>query len=168
MTRRALLGTCAALVVAVGAAVTGQHMGRLDEVADVVGLDPRRLPAESDEALLRHVVHDQGLVLATVSAVASKFPDLRDSLALLVEHGETHLVVLGSPTTGSTIDVGTVSATEPRAALEFVASSQDQAAKGRAKDALAAVSGEFAQVLASMSASLTQHVVLLDDARRSL
>ena len=168
MTRRALLGTCAALVVAAGAAVAGQQTGRLDEVAEVVGLDPRRLPAETDEALLLHVVHDQGLVLATVSAVASKFPDLRASLALLIEHSEAHLVVLGSPSTGSTIDFGAVSATEPRAALELVASSQEQAAKGRAKDALAAVSGEFAQVLASMSACLTQHVVLIDDARRSL
>lgn len=168
MTRRALLATGAALVVAAGAAVAGQQTGRLDDGAEAVGLEPRRLPAESDETLLRHVVRDQGLVLATVSAVASKFPALRTSLALLIEHGETHLVVLGSPAAGSTIDLGALAAADSKAALDSVMSNQKQAAKDRAKNALDAVSGEFAQVLAAMSASLTQHVVLLGDVRLTL
>jgi len=168
MTRRALLGTGAALVVAAGAAFAGKRTGRVDEAAEAVGLEPRRLPAESDEALLRQVVRDQGVVLATVSAVASKFPALSASLAPLIEHGEAHLVALGSSTAASTIDLDGLDAAEPAAALDHVASIQGQAAKDRARNAINAVSGQFAQVLASISASLTQHVVLLDDAKRAL
>lgn len=166
MSRRALLGAGAALVVAAGAVVAGERTGRLDDAADLVGLDPRRLPAESDDALLDRVVRDQVALVGTVWAVAEAWPELADALAPFVERGRRHLQVLGRGT-GAEAGPGIDAETEADAVDQLIGL-HEGAERDRARDAIEAVSGEFARNLAAISAGLGQQRVLLGDIREGV
>lgn len=98
-------------------------------------LDPRPLPAPQDTSLLRSVIADQNRVLA----IALADPE-HAAIATLLAAQVSELG--GSPTT------------TPREG-ELLTELRD-AARHRAQDARAARSPEFAMVLASCSAGLTQ------------
>ncbi|MGZ8719687.1 MAG: hypothetical protein ACXWXY_10995, partial [Aeromicrobium sp.] len=71
ISRRALFGTGAGVVVLAGVATYGGRDHRLDDVAREVGIEPRRLTAESDERLIKRVQKDQSVLLAWTEAVAA-------------------------------------------------------------------------------------------------
>lgn len=165
ISRRALFGTGAGVVVLAGAAAYGDRDHRLDDVAREVGIEPRRLPAESDEKLIRRVQRDQSVLLAWTEAVAAGQSGLAKALAPLIANLKTQLGVLGGVRAG--IDIGTPPAAAP-AALDSVIVRHERAVAKRAEDSLGSVSGDFAQVLASISVSLSQNVVVLRNAREAI
>ncbi len=120
-------------------ALTGLFLtGTFDDALRAVGARPKPLPRPEDSSLLQAVVADQQKVLAI--ARDSRANDVVDLLS-------TQLVQLGA-TPGTDAVAGDLGA------------SLRDAAKHRAADARAAIAPEFAQVLASMSAGLTQAVTL--------
>ncbi|MGZ5366448.1 hypothetical protein [Aeromicrobium sp.] len=165
ISRRALFGTGAGVVVLAGVATYGGRDHRLDDVAREVGIEPRRLTAESDERLIKRVQKDQSVLLAWTEAVAAGHSGPAKALAPLIANLKTQLGVLGGVQAG--IDIGTPPAAAP-AALDSVIIRHERAAAKRAKDSLEAVSGDFAQVLASISVSLSQNVVVLRNARKAI
>lgn len=160
-----MFGTGAGLVALAGAAVYGDRAHRLDDLARKAGLDPRRLPAASDDALIKRVQNDQTMVLMSTLSAAAEHPDLAPTLAPLIKIARTQLADLGGVVSGLHADAPAASSP---AALDAVITVHQHAAAKRARDSLDAVSGDFAQVLASISASLAQGVVVLRDARKAL
>ncbi|MDQ3158354.1 MAG: hypothetical protein M3Q98_16805 [Actinomycetota bacterium] len=165
ISRRALLGTGAGVVALAGAAIYGDRSHRLDDVARKIGLDPKRLPAESDEKLIRKVQNDQSILLMWTQAVAAKQSGLTKVLEPLIANAEAQLADLGGAAANIDIDDPPEAA---RAALDSVVTMHDQEAEKRAEDSLQAVSGHFAQVLASISVSLSQSLVVLRNARKDV
>lgn len=112
--------------------------GRYDDVLRAVGATPRPLPRPEDTSLMTAVVADQQQVLAVARGA-----------------GATEVVALVSA------QLDQLGATPGRRQVSGdLTTTLRDAAGHRAADARAAISPEFAQVLASMSAGLTQAVVL--------
>ncbi|MEO6470352.1 MAG: hypothetical protein ABIR57_00890 [Aeromicrobium sp.] len=165
ISRRALIGTGAGVVVAAGAAATGAHTHRLDDLARTVGVDPRRRPALSDEALIKRVQADQSVLVLWTQAVSSRQPGLSPSLKPLIAITKTQLEDLGGALTTINVEAPPAS---PKAALDVVIDVYLRAEKNRSRETIEAISGDFAQVLASIAASLAQSIVVLNKARKSL
>ncbi|MBC7596226.1 MAG: hypothetical protein H7288_20245 [Kineosporiaceae bacterium] len=165
ISRRALLGTGAGVVVVAAAAVYGDRAHKLDDLARTIGIEPRRLPALSDEALIKRVQTDQSIVLLSLRAVAQRQPQLAKTLAPLISITETQLADLGGA-------IGNLTGAAPPAsaadALDDVIAMLQRSAAERSKESLAAVSGDFARVLASIAVSLSQSLVVLRNARKAL
>lgn len=109
-----------------------------DDALRLVGAKPKPLPRPEDTSLMTAVVADQQRVLAVARNAAN------DRVVTLVT---AQLAQLGAHP-GTDVRSGDL-----RATLRV-------AARHRATDARAAISPEFAQVLASMSAGLAQAVTL--------
>lgn len=109
-----------------------------DDALRAVGAKPKPLPRPEDTSLMEAVVTDQQRVLRVARGAGN---------AAAVELLATQLDQLGA-TPGSGAENGDLTAV------------LRTAAKHRATDARAAISPEFAQVLASMSAGLAQAVTL--------
>ena len=165
ISRRALFGTGAGVVVLAGAAVYGDRVHRLDDVARSIGLDPKRLPAESDEGLITMVQNDQSVLLMWTQAVAAKQAGLTKILEPLITNAEAQLAALGGA--AANIDIDSPPAEAPAALDSVIAMHEEQAAK-RAKDSVEAVSGDFAQALASISVGLSQSLVVLRNTREGV
>jgi len=151
MTRRVLLGTGAAVVVAGGALAAGRLTGRLDDAADAVGLDPKPLPDPADTTIIGRAAFAMAGVLAAVEATAAAHADL--ALAGFEAIGREHLEALGGTTASTDVAAPPTDRVEAVKVLEAV---YGEAVKGRADDAADAFSADLVQVLASMSAGLAQ------------
>jgi len=171
ISRRALFGTGAGVLALGGAAVYGDRVHKLDDLARKVGISPQRLAAESDEVIIKKVQNDQSNLLMWTEAVAAKQPGLTRMLAPLIANAQAQLADLGgaaaTPQTGGVSSQVTPPASAP-AALDSVIRMHERAAAKRAEDSLKAISGDFAQVLASISVSLSQSLVVLRNARQAL
>ena len=102
MTRRVLLGTAAA--VAGGAAlVGGAHLtGRLDDVADAVGIQPKPEPDPRDNRLVGRAAASAATVLATLEATAARHPTM--PLAPLISLAREQVAAVGGrPTVGTPV-----------------------------------------------------------------
>lgn len=148
MNRRSLLATGAGLVVAAAAVGVGARMDRLDDAADAIGLGPHRLPAAPDEVLLKSAVSELAAVTTAVAAVIEARPQLAKRLAPLTQRGREQTAALGKQP-GSRPAADDVT-------LDDLAALSRKAAGRMADDAMSAVSGPFAQTLASISAGLLQ------------
>lgn len=129
------------LVAAGGAAVALAGLfvtDTFDDALRAVGARPKPLPRPEDTSLMDAVVADQQKVLAVARSSGSA-----DVVALVGAQIEQLGAVPGAASTAGDL----------RSTLRA-------AADHRATDARAAISPEFAQVLASMSAGLTQAVTL--------
>lgn len=109
-----------------------------DDALRAVGAKPKPLPRPEDTSLLKAVVDDQQRVVAVARAAGNA------SVVTLVS---SQLEQIGASPGTETVDGD-------------LAAVLREAADHRATDARAAVSPEFARVLASMSAGLTQAVTL--------
>lgn len=121
---------------------------------------PSGRPAENlDEPLLRAARADQQRVLAICLAVLRSHPRLAEDLEPVISHHRLHVRTLG----GTTADTPRrrTAPRKPVAAVALLAETESTAAADRAKDAMEAVSGDFARVLGAISASQAQHAVLL-------
>lgn len=165
ISRRALLGTGAAAVAAAGAAVYGDHTHELDDLARNVGIEPRPLPVESDQLLIKKVQRDHSAVLLWTKAVAARQPGLVKTLDPLVANLQAQIEHLGGVAANLDVAAPPSAAT---AALDSTITRYEDAAALRAKQALHAASAEFAQILASIAVSLSQGVLLLRNARKAL
>jgi len=132
--RVVLVASAGSAVVLAGLFATNS----VDDALRVVGAKPKPLPRSEDTSLLAAVIADQQQVLAVALGAAA---------APVVELLSAQLNQLGAKPTKS-------------AANGDLKTSLRQAAKNRATDSLSAISPQFAQVLASMSAGLTQAVTL--------
>lgn len=151
-------------MVVAGAAVLGDRAHKLDDVARSIGLNPVRKPALSDEALIRTAQEDQSFLLSSTRAVSDRHPDLAKTLAPLIANIEAHVAALGGMASGPEADPLPASAID---SLDSVIEAHKKAAAGRTKESLEAVSGEFAQVLASIAVSLSQSIRVLQAARKN-
>lgn len=109
-----------------------------DNALRAVGATPKPLPRPEDTSLMKAVVDDQQRVLAVARGAAH---------AAVVTLVSAQLEQLGA-TPGTATETGDL------------AGVLRTAARHRATDARAAISPDFAQVLASMSAGLAQAVTL--------
>jgi hypothetical protein len=151
MTRRALIGTGAVVVGAGGLVVAAEATGRLDDVADAVGIDPKPQPDPDDTRVLRRAARATAVLQATVAATSAGHPGL-DLAAVTATVGE-QLAALG----GAKAPAGTAPP-DQGAAVDALAAALDAACKDRARDAVAAGSPALVRVLASMSAGHAQSV----------
>ncbi len=163
--RTALAGVLGALAATVSAAGcdTGDDLGGdLDDndrtgstsASPSVAQEPEQTP---DEALVDDVLVGLGAAVAVLQA-ARRFTQLRPVLAPMLHAHRAHVEVLEG-------DLGDVpSATRPAgaaAAVEAVRVSETQLQASLVDAAGRAESGALAKLLASMSASVTQHVAAL-------
>lgn len=160
-----MFGTGAGLVAVAAAAVYGDSVHKLDDLALQLGIEPRRLPALSDDALIKSVQTDQSILLLSLRAVARRQPGLTETLAPLITITETQLADLGGSINNLTVAAAAASAED---ALDEVITLHQQSAAKRSKESLEAVSGDFARVLASIAVSLSQSGVVLRNARKVL
>jgi len=151
MTRRLLLGTGVLVVAGAAAGVGAQLTGRLDDLAEAVGIDPKPRSDAGDDQLVRSTARALGVLLASVEATAAAHRDV--PLADLEVIGRQHLDAVGG-TAGAT-DTTAVPA-DRAAAVTALRRAYTAAATARADDAQRAVSPDLARVLASMSAGLAQ------------
>lgn len=158
ISRRTLLGTGAGVAVLAVAGVVGERTHRLDDLARAIGLEPRRRPARSDEALLRGARADLSSVLARTRAISTGQATLADPLAPLLAVTAAQLEQLGGALPGIDTDAPPTGA---RAAIATLIAAFERAEKARFDESSRAVSSELAQVLASLSASLAQSVAVL-------
>ncbi len=159
MTRRVLLGTAAG--VAAGAALVGgaRLTGRLDDVADAVGLDPKPEPDPRDTRLVRRAARAAAGLVAAVEATASRHPDLATALAPLAIIGREQVAAVDGGPTATTDPITPPEAPDEAVrALETLCSTSSTE---RAADCGTAVSPDLARVLASMSAGLAQAATIL-------
>lgn len=147
-----------------GAALYGKQAGRLDDLARTVGVDPRRKPADSDKKLLTRVQKAQSALLLQTRAVAQHHRPLATALEPAIARAQAQLGQLGGEVKAST----PAPPDSAEDAINSVITLHKVAADERAGDAVKAVSGEFAQVLASISVSAEQSVVALRAARKEL
>ncbi|WP_162248839.1 hypothetical protein [Aeromicrobium sp. Root472D3] len=152
MTRRVLIGTGVAVVGAGGLLVAAEATGRLDDVADAVGLDPRPEPDPGDTRILRRAATATAALLAGVESTAAAHPELAlDPVAAIVRE---QLAALG----GATPPASPAPPADVAAAVDALATALDAARTDRRRDALAAGSPALVRVLASMSAGHAQGV----------
>jgi hypothetical protein len=145
-----LIGTGVAVVGAGGLLVAAEATGRLDDVADAVGVEPKPQPDPDDTRILRRAARETATLLATVEATAAAQPAL--ALAPVVAVVREQLDAVGG---------GTASTPPPPpagadAAVDTLATALDTARQQRRRDALAAGSPALVRVLASMSAGHAQ------------
>lgn len=142
-------------------------------VGDTVRGLPRPAPHKradnEDQPLLDAARADQEKVLGTATTTLAAHASLKDVLDLVIAHHRTHVQALGggasdAPSPSATSSPTAPIPTNPAAALRALLTVERDAALARASDTTRAVSGEFAQVLAAVSASQAQHVVVLGSA----
>lgn len=152
MTRRALLGTGAVVVGTGGLLVAGEATGRLDDVADAVGISPKPQPDPDDTRILRRAARATAALQAAVAATAAAYPAL--DLAAVTSVVREQLAALG----GTKATTGTAPPDDQAKAVDALAQALDTARRDRASDAVAAGSTALVRVLASMSAGHAQSV----------
>lgn len=157
------MGTGAGVALLAVAGVVGGRIHRLDDLARTVGLEPQRRAAEADLAILKRARTDQVALLALTAAVSTAHNDLTKSLAPLMTNLQSQLKHLGGPLSGT---ANKMVPTDTGAALDLLITDFRGSEHARSSAALNAVSGEFAQVLAAMSAGLAQAVVVLKALRK--
>lgn len=145
------------------AGIVGDRTHRLDDLARTVGLEPQRRAAEADLVLLKRARTDQDALLALIAAVSAAHTDLTKPLTPLLTNLQSQLKHLGGPLAGAD---DLAAPTDAKAALDLLIAQFRQAEQARSTASLNAVSGEFAQVLASMSAGFAQAVVVLQAIRK--
>lgn len=152
MTRRALIGTGAGVAGAAGLLVAGEATGRLDDVADAVGVDPKPQPDPDDTRVLRRAARATAALQAIITATSAAHPGL--ALAPVTAVVGEQLAALG----GAKASVSPAPPTDRGAAVDELAARFDAARKDRARDAVEAGSPALVRVLASMSAGHAQSV----------
>ncbi|MDX6371731.1 MAG: hypothetical protein QOD98_719 [Nocardioidaceae bacterium] len=158
------LGGIAATVLAAGCD-TGDDLGEKDATASPsaspsVTQEPERTP---DEALVDDVLARLGAAVAVLQA-ARRFKQLRPIVAPLLHAHRAHAEVLeGDPASQAAAS----RPAGPVAALEAVRLSESQLQAALVDAAGRADSGALAKLLASMSASTTQHLSTLAPPQQS-
>jgi hypothetical protein len=156
--RTAVAGALGGLVALAGGCDTGEDIPSPDGSTSP---SPSQTPSAQsgptpDEALVDEVLVELGAALG-VAAGARRVPQLRRSVTPLVKAHRAHISVLDGepPDTGAAVaaDLPGLLRSERRLHAHLVE------AAGRAE------SGALAKLLASMSASVTQHLLVLPDER---
>ena len=148
------LGGIAATLLAAGCD-TGDDLGEPDATTSPsatpsVAEEPEQSP---DEALVDDVLARLGAAVAVLQA-ARRFKQLRPTVAPLLHAHRSHVEVLEG-------DAPASRPADPSAAAEAVRSSETQLQASLVDAAGRAESGALAKLLASMSASTTQHLAVL-------
>jgi hypothetical protein len=120
---------------------------------------------DADTALAEDAAYDIAGAQVIVDGVRRSFPRLRDRLQPLARMHRAHLAVL-EPRTASSVPAPDVGGT-PAEALERVRTAEQALQRALASAAVEARSGALARLLASMSASVSQHLAVLPPAARA-
>lgn len=170
--RRTVLAVVAA---AATASVAGCELDPPDDRAPSSGPDAILSDEEFDTDLAGKAARSISTTLAEVRAAAERHVGLAQSLAGLIAMHEAHHALLadsgadsdggdGDDTAASPSESVTAPPTSGQA-LSRLTSSERKLARRLAGWAVAARSGQFARVLASMTASVSQHVAALPAAK---
>lgn len=136
-----------------------QLAGRIDDVARLVGLDPRRLPAESDEELVVGARAGEAALLGLYRSATDLEGDVRDHVAAYLPLGAEHVRMLGGGSSAQPTDEPAPDDSAEAAAM--LDEGHGALARAHTADAARAVSGELALVFASLAASHAQQRALL-------
>ncbi|WP_162891229.1 hypothetical protein [Aeromicrobium sp. A1-2] len=151
ISRRALLGTGAATAAAAAGLGIAAYAHQLDDLARLVGLEPKPEPDPGDDRLIVSAAADQNALLAIVEATAATHTGLR--LARFVQISTEHAKAVG---VAGRIPEVPIPPSDQAKAASALAAAYATAATARAADAGRASSPDLARVLASMSAGLDQ------------
>lgn len=166
------MGTGAGVVAVAAVGVVGDRAHRLDDWARDLGVNPRRRPSLADEALIKIVRDNQTVLLLWTKAVSARHTTLAATMKPLTANTQKQLDNLGGAVANPPQAGGAPSPLSApgsaKAALDAVIQVFEEAEKSRSRETLQAVSGDFAQVLASIAASLAQSLVVLKRARKAL
>lgn len=170
VSRRTAIGGVAAVTAAVAAGCTGEDSGPGTTAA------PRRSgPPSPDVALAAAVLVDEQAMLDRVLATARRYPRLAGTLAEARTAHRAHVALLtravpeddrpGSPSASPSVPAAPrrrpVVPADPGAALAVLATAESRLTAVDQRSALAAESGPFARVLASMAAAAAQQAFAL-------
>jgi ABC-type xylose transport system permease subunit len=157
LTRRATLGSAAALTGALSASLAGCEWGPPDQV------DAPEAKQDSDDKLAKTAAGQIGGALQLVVSAPKSYPSLTATLAPLLAVHRAHLLVLDPKGTMTPTSAGPAELTSGSAAtaLAEIRSVELALQRGLATDAAAATSGQLARTLASMAAAVAQQLVLL-------
>jgi hypothetical protein len=151
ISRRAFVGTSAAVAGAAVVLGVANATHTLDDAARAVGLEPKPEADPGDDRIVRIAARDLAALLATVRATADRHPDLE--LSALEKIGREHLAAVGGSAPNGTS--GTVPGSQA-AAVKALGAAFTKASRARAAQAEDAFSPALTRVLASMSAGLAQ------------
>jgi hypothetical protein len=159
MTRRVLLGTGLVVLGAGGLLVGAEVTGRLDDLADLAGIEPKPQPDPDDTRILRRAATSTAALLATIEATAAAHATLPlDPVTAIVRE---QLAALG----GGESPTAAAPPSGAGAAVEALVGAMDAARRARRDDAVQAGSPALVRVLASMSAGHAQCVRTLRSLR---
>jgi hypothetical protein len=127
------------------------------------GSEPTSAAQEADVRLLSAVLADQRRLLERVHATARAHPSLRARLRPVLVVGTAHVDVLerAAPSHEARAGRPVRVPTSPGRAVDVLRTDLERAARDRLDDCLAASSGAFARLLASVAASLDQQAFML-------
>lgn len=166
--RRTVLAVTAAVATA---PLAGCELDPPDDRAPSSGPDAILSDEEYDTDLAGKAARSISATLAEVRAAAERHVGLAQSLAGLIAMHEAHHALLansGADSGGDPSGSPSESVTAPPAsgqALSRLTASERKLGRRLEGWAVAARSGQFARVLASMSASVSQHVAVLPAAK---
>ena len=153
MSRRTLLGTGLTAATAAAAIVAARAGGVLDDGLRVLGIEPHPEPDPGDTRRLRRAATDQAVLIAAIDATVGKHGDLESKLRPLRLVADEQLVAVGGRLGATSAGPPPADRREAAAELSRLAA---ESAEAREDDAVSAASTDVAQVLASMSAGLSQ------------
>ncbi len=154
LTRRATLGSAAALTGALSASLAGCEWGPPDQV------DAPEAKQDSDDKLAKTAAQRIGAVVRLIEAVPPSFTQLAEPLVPLLALHKAHLAAVDPSDVAASMPAAGIPAS-PAAALAQVREHELALQRGLATDAAAATSGQLARTLASMAAAVAQQLVLL-------
>jgi hypothetical protein len=157
LTRRATLGSAAALTGALSASLTGCEWGPPDQV------DAPDAKQDSDDKLARDAAAQIAGALQLVEAAPKSYPSLTATVAPLIAAHRAHLLVLDPKGTMSPADSGPAELKSGTAAtaLGEIRAVELGLQRSLASVAQSATSGQLARTLASMAAAVAQQLVIL-------
>ena len=158
MTRRATLGSAAALTGALSASLAGCEWGPPDQV------DAPKAKQDSDDKLAQTAAERIGAMVRLIEAVPPSFSQLTEPLVPLLALHKAHLAAVDPTDIAGSLPIATVAPASPAAALAQIRERELALQRGLAADAASAASGQLARTLASMAAAVAQQLATMPTA----
>lgn len=154
LTRRATLGSAAALAGALSVSLAGCEWGPPDQV------DAPEAKQDSDDMLAQNAAERIGAMVRLIEAVPPSFTQLAQPLVPLLALHKAHLAAVDPTDVAGSMPIA-VAPASPAAALAQVREHELALQRGLTADATAATSGQLARTLASMAAAVAQQLAVL-------
>ncbi|RJS44900.1 hypothetical protein [Nocardioides cavernaquae] len=155
LTRRATLGSAAALTGVLSASLAGCEWGPPDQV------DAPEAKKDADDKLAQAAAERIGAMVRLIEAVPPSFTQLAQPLVPLLALHQAHLAAVDPTDVAGSMPIATVAPASPADALAQVREHELALQRALTADASAATSGQLARTLASMAAAVAQQLAVL-------